>query len=707
MPTDPDASPAGELRPDAVRTGTSVRRWPWYVQVVVGLAVSLLLLEGALQIASLGAWMYFRRKPAPKVEQDARVVLCVGDSYTYGMGGSGRESSYPSQLQARLRKRTRAPWHVENAGWPGRNSREVLEHLPRLLSLHRPAFVLIMVGANDVWSKPQPSKLDPNGIPRGADSSLRNGYRWRWRTGRLLRLLLGRSRAAASGASNESSEDSPEGRRPSAVTSPAKAPPFAPGLPEGSPLVGRWVLRNAPARTEVTIYQNGTIAMGSPLLQRVAMIATAAPGELRLWEPSSDSDLRFKILTGEGPMRLAGPDGKHYELQPIRQSTRELEVPLGRCVPPVEAAALDPGTPLIGLWMAHPEGEGHSEALEIASDGTLSVGPRRLRWTMDGSRFTAVDGPFRASFSVRRSVNGTRVLEDIDSGTLVRLVPRPLQVESAEEASQDGEQSLVSKDGKRRGFFVDEKSLKAAKAKVDLENGSAEGWRAYAWQLFQLGQSVKALEALEAALARAGDDRAFRTRCLVLRANILRGAGTKGYLCAIVEAFSLDRDPGFLRQAAIDARDASELDACMTELRLDPAVARLAREEFEKARDTRDVTRNLASHLETAAELCLRAGAQPILLSYPFPTRPIDQALRLVKTRRDVSVVDLAAPFERIRASEAGAALFAPDGHCNDRGYFEIARVVAEELIRESSSPCPPALPWSPSRQTDGLRQRP
>src|SRR5204862_5082060 len=85
----------------------------------------------------------------------ARTVLCVGDSFTFGLGASGRDHAYPQTLERILRERTGDPsWQVINAGHPGQDSSAVLRHLDAQLAEHRPAFVCVMVGCNDWWSKP-------------------------------------------------------------------------------------------------------------------------------------------------------------------------------------------------------------------------------------------------------------------------------------------------------------------------------------------------------------------------------------------------------------------------------------------------------------------------------------------------------------------------------------------------------------------------
>jgi len=74
---------------------------------------------------------------------------------------------------------------VVNEGWPGRNSRELLETLGAQLQRHAPAVVCILVGVNDTWSRPR--QLEAGAEDAGQDD---RGLELRWRTGRLLALCL-------------------------------------------------------------------------------------------------------------------------------------------------------------------------------------------------------------------------------------------------------------------------------------------------------------------------------------------------------------------------------------------------------------------------------------------------------------------------------------------------------------------------------------
>ncbi len=159
----------------------------------IGLAVTLLLLEAALQVGALSRWRARWEPTGSGGRGGERVVLCVGDSFTYGYGASSSAGSYPAQLEEALNEPGRGPWKVFNGGWPGQNSWDVLRKLPDLLERYRPQFVYILVGNNDLWSRPSLHTLE-EASPDGA----RDAFEWKWRTGRLLALIVHRLRLALS-----------------------------------------------------------------------------------------------------------------------------------------------------------------------------------------------------------------------------------------------------------------------------------------------------------------------------------------------------------------------------------------------------------------------------------------------------------------------------------------------------------------------------
>ncbi|MEZ5967086.1 MAG: SGNH/GDSL hydrolase family protein [Planctomycetota bacterium] len=148
------------------------------VSCVLGAVMALVALELALQ---LGAWIVWSRRTSDAVGED-RCILCVGDSFTYGLGATGRAGSYPRQLEALLRARGDRS-AVVNGGWPGQSSREVLLRLPQQLLRHDPKLVCILVGINDPVVRPA-RVLDKELVAAPTD-----GFRWRLRLPQVFGMM--------------------------------------------------------------------------------------------------------------------------------------------------------------------------------------------------------------------------------------------------------------------------------------------------------------------------------------------------------------------------------------------------------------------------------------------------------------------------------------------------------------------------------------
>lgn len=94
----------------------------------------------------------------------APVILCLGDSHTYGAGVSA-DDAYPARLEQLLRERgLRAS--VVNLGAPGMNTSEIRRRLPAWLSSYQPAAVIVLAGVNNGWNRRDQSWSDlEDGLP--------------------------------------------------------------------------------------------------------------------------------------------------------------------------------------------------------------------------------------------------------------------------------------------------------------------------------------------------------------------------------------------------------------------------------------------------------------------------------------------------------------------------------------------------------------
>ncbi|MCA8943987.1 MAG: SGNH/GDSL hydrolase family protein, partial [Planctomycetes bacterium] len=248
--------------------------------------VSLLLLELTLQVLALFvAWS----NEAPAIGSTAagdRLVLCVGDSFTWGQGASA-EGSYPSQLADLLTDATDAHWVVANRGKPGRNSAQAVRVIDDALRASQPAVVCLMVGVNDQWSRPERVELAV--AAEGAVSTPPDGFRWEFRTLRMLQIMFGGQDLFASELeavpTPEAKTDEPVAEEPAPEpAAPVPSPPASdPGVmpTPDDPMVGRWRLA---ANREIAWFKpNGTVQLGKTVLpwrrvdDRVRMGDVTAP----------------------------------------------------------------------------------------------------------------------------------------------------------------------------------------------------------------------------------------------------------------------------------------------------------------------------------------------------------------------------------------------------------------------------------------------
>lgn len=151
------------------------------MSVALGLVLGLMALEVALQVGALVVWS--RRQN----DDGSGCVLCVGDSFTYGLGASVEGGSYPRQLEALLRQAgTDAKVvnaDVVNGGWPGQSSREVLLRLPEQIARHDPKLVCILVGVNDPVKRPEYVRNEElSAVPD-------EGFAWRLRLPQVFAMM--------------------------------------------------------------------------------------------------------------------------------------------------------------------------------------------------------------------------------------------------------------------------------------------------------------------------------------------------------------------------------------------------------------------------------------------------------------------------------------------------------------------------------------
>jgi len=118
--------------------------------VLFGLLIASLLAEGLFRIGELIA--HKAMIETNQVSDDAdNIILCLGDSSTFGTGSSGRDKfSYPSQLQKILHDNNPdINFEVINLGIPGLNSSQLLNRLNKNILKYKANIVIVQIGEND------------------------------------------------------------------------------------------------------------------------------------------------------------------------------------------------------------------------------------------------------------------------------------------------------------------------------------------------------------------------------------------------------------------------------------------------------------------------------------------------------------------------------------------------------------------------------
>ena len=111
---------------------------------LLGLAAGLWIAEALLRALALPQ---FEPAPSPPCVKDPPVILCLGDSFTYGVGAAPGQS-YPDRLQSLL-DRSGKRFTVLRRGFPGENSYGLRLKLAEALDQDCPSQVVLLAGVNN------------------------------------------------------------------------------------------------------------------------------------------------------------------------------------------------------------------------------------------------------------------------------------------------------------------------------------------------------------------------------------------------------------------------------------------------------------------------------------------------------------------------------------------------------------------------------
>jgi len=121
-----------------------------FLVVILGVFMCLFLLEITLRITGYAHLNTVEKVNLDKKNQKGRVILCLGDSLTYGIG-IPRYKTYPKQLEKLLQERFTTGLNIKviNKGCGGYNTAWVLKDLKSNLETTKPDIVTLLIGAQN------------------------------------------------------------------------------------------------------------------------------------------------------------------------------------------------------------------------------------------------------------------------------------------------------------------------------------------------------------------------------------------------------------------------------------------------------------------------------------------------------------------------------------------------------------------------------
>jgi lysophospholipase L1-like esterase len=135
-------------------------------RLIIRIIVILVICLAGIELVLQAAHFVVRNKAvrAGITDRGAPVILCLGDSHTFGAGVEQGES-YPARLEAKLRDQGYRV-NVVNLGAPGTNTSEIRRRLPELLKDYEPAAVIVLASVNNGWNRKDAAWSDAeDGLP--------------------------------------------------------------------------------------------------------------------------------------------------------------------------------------------------------------------------------------------------------------------------------------------------------------------------------------------------------------------------------------------------------------------------------------------------------------------------------------------------------------------------------------------------------------
>jgi lysophospholipase L1-like esterase len=588
----------------------------WAVVVVSGV-------ELILQVAAVAVW--FANRPQPR-----HLVLCVGDSYTFGTGATGSEFSYPSALERLLQKDDRS-WQVVNAGWPDQDSRDTVLTLPDQLLHFHPSRVYIAIGAMDALT--QPKAVSP-----GTEKAVSYDFPLVWRTPLLYEQLLG----GANSLAEKTAVD---------YTAFVRYVKFRMNRSAGPSPTGTWLYGG---QLLVRIQDNGRITFGKTelfwdahgdQLNTVPVIPGSAAAEQYQWKR------RGKLLMIKGGLFPQG-----IVLQPVG---------------PEEARRLDAA--------AAPETEMKPEAV-VPSATTESSLDKQAQQEKNLESALSKTKPSQRFF-LRSELTRIYARDGKRGEARGELEKMRQDMDAAGDSEPMVDKYIDSAETIGEGA----RALAAAREFALRYTGNALLQKTIAWESYQNRDTDSATVAIDKALQLESNSNA-RAGILNMRAQIFLDTNVPKSLESLIEAYAITGDEFTLRRQ-LD-RGLVLYNPELLELTFEKMKASFElRQGIRRAinglerRPYGDIASVMAKNLRLMVEIVRATGSEVVFLSYPLAgDGKANDVLRRVANEKKVALIDLEAAFTKRLENTPREDLFAPDGHLTNKGYALIADLVAPDI---------------------------
>lgn len=119
--------------------------------VFAGIVTVFILLETSLRIIGYYHEKQNINKNYPLATDADRLIVCLGDSFTEGIGSSSK-NDYPAVLDRLVKAEFGTDYQVANFGQSGKNTKQIKDEFINYLSVKNPEVVILMAGSANYWN---------------------------------------------------------------------------------------------------------------------------------------------------------------------------------------------------------------------------------------------------------------------------------------------------------------------------------------------------------------------------------------------------------------------------------------------------------------------------------------------------------------------------------------------------------------------------